>query len=123
MNITLVGVLIAHNSTDDLASLSSLFTAYLNGQSSPVQAIGKSARQADGSNISWLSAGIQALTLNVPFVNPNGALGPIKSIDIGNMDLAFATETPWAPVANTKTVQAFMRELVLSFKFIIEGSG
>ncbi|KAL5507074.1 hypothetical protein ACEPAH_6530 [Sanghuangporus vaninii] len=111
VDITLNGVLIRQNSTDDLASLSSLFTAYLNGESSPVITVGRSAAQSNGTVISWLSDGIKALRLNVPFKNPDqdGPLGPIKSITIGDMALAFSEETPWSPVANTRTVQAFMQ--------------
>ncbi|EJD03283.1 uncharacterized protein FOMMEDRAFT_168292 [Fomitiporia mediterranea MF3/22] len=110
-DITLNGVLVKQNTSDALASLSSLFTAYLNGDSSPVIAIGRSAAQPDGTIISWLSDGIKALRLNVPFKNPdsNGPLGPIKSITIGDMALAFNQDTPWAPVANTETVSAFMQ--------------
>ncbi|KAH8119480.1 hypothetical protein DFH11DRAFT_1722990 [Phellopilus nigrolimitatus] len=110
-DITLKGKLIKHNASDELAAISSLFTAYLNGESSPVVAVGQSAQQSDGSTISWLSQGVEALRLNVPFKNPasDGALGPIKSITIGDMALAFSEDSPWAPVTNTKTVQAFMQ--------------
>ena len=105
-------MLVRQNNSDDLASLSSLFTAYLNGESSPVIAVGRSASQADGTVISWLSQGIRALRLTVPFKNPDqdGPIGPIKSITIGDMALAFSENNPWAPIANTRTVQAFMRK-------------
>ena len=105
-------MLIPHNSTSELAMVSTLFTAYLNGETSPVVAVGQSAKQSSGSIISWLSEGVQALNLNVPFKNPdsNGPLGPIKSITIGDMALAFNETDPWSPMANTKTVQARMRE-------------
>jgi hypothetical protein len=115
VNITLDGRLVPHNdSTDDLASMSSLFTAYLNGDSSPVVASGQSALlPPDNKTISWLSKGISSLNLNVPFKNPDadGALGPIKSITIGDMALAFNESEPWAPIANSRSVQAFMRTL------------
>lgn len=105
-------MLVPHNSSTELATVSTLFTSYLNGETSPVVAVGQSAKQSDGSLVSWLTAGVQALQLNVPFKNPdsNGPLGPIKSISIGDMSLAFSESNPWAPVANTKTVQARMRE-------------
>ena len=104
--------MIRHTDSDELAKISQLFTAYLNGESSPVVAIGRSSVQSDGSTISWLSEGLQALKLNVPFRNPDssGPLGPIKSITIGDMALAFNESDPWAPIANTKSVQAFMRK-------------
>jgi hypothetical protein len=113
VNITLEGVLVPHNdSMDELASLSKLFTAYLNGDSSPVIASGRSVLlPPDNRSISWLSEGVTSLALNVPFKNPSidGPLGPIKSISIGNMALQFNESNPWAPLATTRTVQAFMR--------------
>ena len=92
--------------------MSQLFTSYLNGDTSPVIATGQSALlPPDNTTISWLSKGIKALSLNVPFKNPDsdGPLGPIKSITIGSMDLAFNESDPWAPIANSDSVQAFMR--------------
>lgn len=106
-------MLIPHNSSaSELATVSTLFTSYLNGETSPVVAQGQSAKQSDGNEISWLSAGVQALNLNVPFKNPevDGPLGPIKAISIGDMRLVFNETDPWTPVANTRTVQARMRE-------------
>lgn len=116
MDITLQGRLIPQNTSSALAELSTLFTAYLNGETSPVIAVGQSALQSDGSTISWLTEGIQALRLNVPLKNPdsNGAINPIKAISIGNIGLAFSEETPWAPIANSDTVQA---KLQLPFGF------
>ncbi|KAI5120964.1 hypothetical protein M0805_006636 [Coniferiporia weirii] len=110
-DITLDGRLIPQNSSGDLASLSTLFTSYLNGESSPVVAVGQSALQSDNSSISWLSAGVQALNLNIPFKNPDsdGPIGPIKSITIEDMSLAFSEDSPWAPLANSQTVQARMQ--------------
>ncbi|KAI0072486.1 hypothetical protein K474DRAFT_1678619 [Panus rudis PR-1116 ss-1] len=113
VNITLDGVLVPHNdSTDALASLSSLFTAYLNGDSSPVIATGRSTLlPPHNTSIPWLSKGIQALRLKVPFKNPDedGPLGPIKSITIGDMALAFNESDPWNPIANSRSVQAYMK--------------
>lgn len=109
-NVTLKGRLVPHNDTTELASVSSLFTNYLNGESSAVVAKGVSALQPSGDEISWLSAGISALSLNVPFINPsNGPIGPIKAITIEDMDLTFSEENPWAPVANTHHVFAQMQ--------------
>ncbi|OBZ73242.1 hypothetical protein A0H81_06855 [Grifola frondosa] len=107
--IALVGRLVPHNdSQSDLAVVSQLFTQYLNGETSPVVATGQSTLQNDNSSISWLSAGLQALQLAVPFKAP-GAISPIKSITIGDMALAFSQEQPWSPMANSRTVQASMQ--------------
>ncbi len=118
VEITLQGRLIPQNSSSDLAAVSTLFTSYLNGDTSPVVAVGQSSLQPDGTAISWLSEGIQALRLNVPLKNPDsdGAINPIKGISIGNMDLAFSEESPWAPIANSETVQA---RLQLPFGFSV----
>lgn len=113
VNITLDGVLVPHNdSSDELASLSKLFTAYLNGDTSPVVATGRSVLlPPNNQSISWLTEGVTALSLNVPFKNPtvDGPLGPIKSITIGDMALEFNASDPWAPLTTTRSVQAFMR--------------
>jgi hypothetical protein len=89
--------------------MSELFTNYLNGDTSPVLATGLSTLQDDGTEISWLSQGLQSLKLNVPFKSfiP---INPIKSINIGDLDLAFTPETAWSPVANSDSVQAALRK-------------
>lgn len=94
---------------NNLTVVSELFTNYLNGDSSDVIATGKSTLQTDGTAISWLSQGLEALQLHVPFVSLSGAISPIKSIDIGDLALEFAEETPWAPSAQSQTVQASLR--------------
>lgn len=88
--------------------VSELFTNYLNGISSPVIATGKSTLQTDGSTISWLSAGLQALSLNVPF-KAEEAINPIRTITIGDLGLGFNDQSPWTPSAESNTVQASLR--------------
>ncbi|KAI9066059.1 hypothetical protein FKP32DRAFT_1566723 [Trametes sanguinea] len=117
-NITLTGRLVPQNGTAALASVSELFTQYLNGETSDVVARGVSSVQdGDGRAVAWLSAGLQALQLHVPFRAAQGAIAPIKSITIGDMALAFSERTPWGPVANSRTVQA---ALELPFGFGVE---
>ncbi|KAF5389363.1 hypothetical protein D9757_004389 [Collybiopsis confluens] len=113
-DITLSGVLVPQSGASNLAVVSELFTNYLNGDNSTVVATGKSTLQSDGTAIPWLSEGLQALHLNVPFVLQSGAIAPIKSIDIGNLALAFSQATPWAPSAQSRAVQA---SLELPFGF------
>ncbi|KAJ3850500.1 hypothetical protein EV368DRAFT_84496 [Lentinula lateritia] len=115
-DITLSGTLVPQNGDNNLAVVSELFTNYLNGNSSDVIATGKSTLQTDGTAISWLSQGLEALQLHVPFVSLSGAISPIKSIDIGELALEFAEETPWAPSAQSQTVQA---SLQLPFGFSV----
>lgn len=105
--IHLVGRLLPY--ADDpaaLAQLGTLFSAYLNGETIPVQARGLSIDLPGDENISWLTAGIQALTLNVPLRSPQGRIAPIKSITIEELSLEFDPSTPYAPMANSSEVSA-----------------
>jgi len=108
-NITLSGVLVPQTTTANLAAVSQLFTNYINFESSPVIAVGKSTMQPDGSQISWLSQGLQSLQLTVPF-KPNAPINPIRSIQIGSMALAFTPETAWSPRTDSNSVHATMRQ-------------
>ncbi|KAJ3518119.1 hypothetical protein NLJ89_g70 [Agrocybe chaxingu] len=85
-----------------------LFTRYLNGESSPVIAKGRSTLQSDGSSISWLSQGLQDLELNVPF-KAFAAIDPIRSVTIGEMELQFSQDQPWSPAAESNSVQAALQ--------------
>ncbi|GAA5937070.1 uncharacterized protein JCM15063_000146 [Sporobolomyces koalae] len=105
--IHLVGRLLPYeNDPAALAQLSTLFSAYLNGETIPVQARGLSINLPGNENIAWLTAGIQALTLNVPLRSPTGRIAPIKSITIEELSLQFDPATPYAPTANSSDVSA-----------------
>lgn len=69
-------------------------------------ATGKSTLQSDGKAIAWLSSGLSALSLHVPFASLSGSLNPIQSISIGDLALAFAEATPWAPSAESHSIRA-----------------
>ncbi|KAJ7209536.1 hypothetical protein GGX14DRAFT_451849 [Mycena pura] len=114
-NITLRGALRSHTDPSELAKVSQLFTNYLNGELSNVTATGVSTKQTDNSTVSWLSIGLQALELQVPFKSPE-PINPIRSITIGNFDLAFSEDNPWNPSASSNTVTA---SLELPFGFSI----
>jgi hypothetical protein len=88
-----------------LVQVSQLFTNYLNGVVSPVIATGVSTLQNDGSTVSWLSSGLQALNLSVPLVSPT-PIDPIRAITIGDFALVFSEDTPWAPSAASNSVKA-----------------
>lgn len=87
--------------------VSQLFTNFLNHQSSLVLATGKSTVQSDGTAISWLSQGIESLTLTVPFQSA-APINPIRSIDIGSLALTFTPETAWNPRTDSNSVYASM---------------
>ncbi|KAF8557967.1 hypothetical protein OG21DRAFT_1504634 [Imleria badia] len=112
-NITLTGVLVPQTTASNLAVVSQLFTNFLNHQSSPVLATGKSTTQSDGTEISWLSQGLESLTLTVPFQSA-APINPIRSIDIGSLALTFTPETAWNPRTDSNSVYASM---VLPFGF------
>ncbi|PPQ99716.1 hypothetical protein CVT24_009699 [Panaeolus cyanescens] len=115
-DITLSGTLQPHTDPSELAIVSELFTNYLNGEASPVIAKGVSTLQPDGTAISWLSQGLQDLSLNVPFQAP-GSIAPIKTITIAELALQFDAQQPWAPQAESNSVQA---SLELPFGFGLE---
>ncbi|KAI0643298.1 hypothetical protein C8Q79DRAFT_1012595 [Trametes meyenii] len=116
-NITLSGHLVPQTEPSELANVSQLFTQYLNGEQSDVIARGQSSIQTDGTVVSWLSAGLNALELHVPFKSPQ-PISPIKGITIGDLALAFSENAPWDPVANSRTVQAAL-ELPFGFNVAI----
>ncbi|KAG1742190.1 hypothetical protein EDB19DRAFT_1702736 [Suillus lakei] len=107
-NITLSGVLVPQTTPANLAAVSQLFTNYINFESSPVIAAGKSTLQPDGSQISWLSQGLESLQLTVPFKSTT-PINPIRSIQIGSMALGFTPETAWTPQADSNSVHATMQ--------------
>ena len=57
---------------------------------------------------------LDALALQVPLVAPQGAIAPIKAIEIGELGLAFSVGAPWAPVARSRAVTAAL-ELPFGF--------
>ncbi|KAL1735691.1 hypothetical protein EV714DRAFT_280260 [Schizophyllum commune] len=113
--VALKGFLKHQEGDENLSKLSQLFTNYINADMSTVKATGLSTRQPDGTQISWLSKGLQALTLSVPFV-PEEAINPIKGVSIGAFALQFFTGSPgsWTPTANSDSVTA---DLELPFGF------
>ncbi|KAG8833980.1 hypothetical protein FRC17_009762 [Serendipita sp. 399] len=115
-DVTLTGRMIPQSSGSDLVKIGKLFTAYLNGEGSPVHARGVSTMQSDGSRISWLSDGITALTLEVPLKAPN-TINAIKSITIGYLNLTFTPESAWSPQSSTDELQA---KMTLPFGFPME---
>lgn len=69
--------------------------------------------------MSWLSSGLTALELTVPFVSPDGvAIAPIKTIDIGSFDLKFQEPTMWSPGIASDSVLASL-ELPFGFDLSI----
>ncbi|KAL1743139.1 hypothetical protein HDZ31DRAFT_83635 [Schizophyllum fasciatum] len=118
--VALKGYLKRQEGDENLATLGRLFTNYINADMSYLKATGLSTRQSDGTEISWLSKGLQALTLTVPFV-PKEAINPIKGVSIGDFALQFFTGSPgsWTPTANSDSVTADL-ELPFGFSLSID---
>ncbi|PVF99379.1 hypothetical protein CPB86DRAFT_293734 [Serendipita vermifera] len=112
-DVTLTGTMAPHTSASDLDKIGKLFTAYLNGDASPVTAEGVSTTQTSGQHISWLSDGITALTLQVPLKSPN-PINAIQGIQIGYLNLTFTENTVWSPMTSTDDLHA---QLALPFGF------
>ena len=53
INVILSGTLMSQSGSADLATLSRLFTQYLNGETSAVRTRGASSTQPDGAAVSW----------------------------------------------------------------------
>ncbi|KAF8629168.1 hypothetical protein AX17_005753 [Amanita inopinata Kibby_2008] len=107
-SLSLSGFLVRHDDPTQMAIISELFTNYLNGDTSPVLAIGQSTLQDDGTVISWLSSGLQALKLSVPF-KAFTPIDPIKTITIGDLGLVFSAQNPWSPSAESNSVHATLK--------------
>ncbi|KAF9051008.1 hypothetical protein BDZ89DRAFT_1056905 [Hymenopellis radicata] len=116
-DIGLKGFLKPQEADADIKAVSDLFTNYLNGDKSDVIARGQSTLQDDGTAISWLSQGLRALELHVPFVSLQGAISPIKTITIGDLALLFTEPEAWSPTANSNNVHATME---LPFGFSVD---
>jgi Protein of unknown function (DUF3712) len=102
--ISLTGRLIPRNgSQTELATLGEFYTNFINGKESPVIAAGVSTNQPDGQVNSWLSRGLQSLSLKVPLKLPS-ALNPIQVSSIGYFNFTFSEDAPYKPFATRKDI-------------------
>ncbi|GAA95808.1 hypothetical protein E5Q_02465, partial [Mixia osmundae IAM 14324] len=104
----LTGRLLSYAGNDTaLAQLGVLFTNYVNGDATPVVAVGRSVTLPNGEVIGWLAQGIRALQLQVPLKSPTGPLNPIKSIQIQVFSLLFGDPTmSYQPTASSNNLKA-----------------
>ncbi|KIJ47323.1 hypothetical protein M422DRAFT_164299, partial [Sphaerobolus stellatus SS14] len=108
-NITLNGRLIQQTGSENLATIGELFSNYLNSEpGTMVVAKGVSTHQQDGGDISWLSQGLQSLSLNVPFI-PAVPVNPIQAIEIGFLNLSFTPQSAYAPLTSSDSVLAALK--------------
>lgn len=115
--VIISGQLIPHlDNTTELDLIGQLFTGYINGEAVPVEARGVSTQQANGDVISWLAAGITALTVQVPLQSPE-PIDPIKGITIDYLSLIYSTETPYNPIAFSDSL---VGNITLPFGFSLD---
>lgn len=102
--VTLAGRVLpyADNATA-LGILGELFTNYINSVPSDVVAVGRSAVQENGNEISWLSAGLKQLNAHVNFVPPE-PIDPIKGITIETIDLEYSQDLPFNPTISSQNL-------------------
>ncbi|KAF9918401.1 hypothetical protein BX616_008961 [Lobosporangium transversale] len=103
--LNLTGVMIPQTTPEGLATVSSLFSAYIAGQTSLTSAKGVSVLPDGVNEVSWLSVGLKSMTLKVPLSTP-APLNIIKSISLGPMGMNWTNTDAYAPLANSPGVVA-----------------
>ncbi|KAF9998936.1 hypothetical protein BGZ80_009159 [Entomortierella chlamydospora] len=103
--LNLTGLMVPQTTPEGLATVSSLFSAYIGGLSSETTARGVSVLPDGVNEVSWLSTGLKSMTLKVPLQAP-GALNIIKSISLGPMGMNWTNTDAYAPLANSPGVVA-----------------
>lgn len=117
-SVSLAGTLVPHTDDPDaLAVLGNVFSAYISDETTMVSAKGVYTRQPNGDEIGWLTQGVQSLMLTVPLKAPQ-PIDPIKTIDIGYLNLSFTEATEWGPMTNSNNVTAELGEFVLFVFFV-----
>ncbi|KAI9242728.1 hypothetical protein MVEG_09075 [Podila verticillata NRRL 6337] len=103
--LNLTGIMIPQTTPQDLAAVSSIFSAYIAGQSSETTARGVSVLPDGVNEVSWLSVGLKSMVLKVPLQSPE-PLNIIKSIALGPMGMNWTNSDAYAPLANSPGVVA-----------------
>ncbi|KAF9285775.1 hypothetical protein BGZ68_003559 [Mortierella alpina] len=103
--LALEGVLIRHTNQTDLDKVSILMSNYLAGNASMTLGKGVFVKPDGVNTVSWLSAGILGLTLNVP-LKPPTALNIISDINIKDMGMVFDPAKPYQPMTSSSLLTA-----------------
>ncbi|KAF9956522.1 hypothetical protein BGZ65_002641, partial [Modicella reniformis] len=103
--LNLTGLMIPQTTSEGLATVSALFSAYIAGQTSETSAKGVSVLPDGVNEVSWLSIGLKSMTLKVPLQAP-APLNIIKSITLGPMGMNWTNTDAYAPLANSPGVVA-----------------
>ncbi|KAF9098545.1 hypothetical protein BGX27_000783 [Mortierella sp. AM989] len=103
--LNLTGIMIPQTTPEGLATVSSLFSAFIGGLTSDTTAKGVSVLPDGVNEVSWLSYGLKSMTLRVPLKSPT-QLNIIKSIELGAMGMNWTNADSYAPLANSPGVIA-----------------
>ncbi|KAG0205912.1 hypothetical protein BGX28_002554 [Mortierella sp. GBA30] len=103
--LTLEGILFRQTNQTDLDRLSVMMSNYLAGKVTMTTAKGVSVKPDGVNEISWLSNGLLALTLNVPLKSPI-PLNVIRDINIKDMGMVFNPNSPYIPTTSSSQVTA-----------------
>ncbi|KAG0051481.1 hypothetical protein BGZ83_003725 [Gryganskiella cystojenkinii] len=103
--LNLTGTMIPQTTPEGLATVSSLFSAYIGGGVSVTTARGVSVLPDGVNEVAWLSAGLKSMVLKVALQAP-GPLNIIKSISLGPMGMNWTNTDAYAPLANSPGVVA-----------------
>ncbi|KAG9069218.1 hypothetical protein KI688_010115 [Linnemannia hyalina] len=103
--LNLTGTMVPQTTPEGLATVSSLFSAYIAGTSSETTARGVSVLPDGINEVGWLSAGLKSMVLKVALQAP-APLNVIKSIALGPMGMNWTNTDAYAPLANSPGVVA-----------------
>ncbi|KAG0088387.1 hypothetical protein BGZ92_006241 [Podila epicladia] len=103
--LNLTGIMEPQSTPEGLAKVSELFSAYIAGKASQTTAKGVAVLPDGNNRVNWLSAGLEAMVLNVKLQSPV-PLNIIKSIALGPMGMNFTGTSDYAPIATSPQVVA-----------------
>ncbi|KAG0081310.1 hypothetical protein BGZ90_009193, partial [Linnemannia elongata] len=103
--LNLTGTMIPQTTPEGLATVSSLFSAYIAGATSETTARGVSVLPDGVNEVGWLSVGLKSMVLKVALKAP-APLNIIKSIALGPMGMNWTNTDAYAPLANSPGVVA-----------------
>ncbi|GJJ74828.1 hypothetical protein EMPS_07186 [Entomortierella parvispora] len=103
--LNLTGIMEPQTTPEGLEKVSSLFSAYIAGIACDTTAKGVSVLPNGLDRVSWLSAGLEAMVLNVKLQSPI-PLNIIRSTELGPMGMNWTNTDAYAPLATSPQVIA-----------------
>jgi len=103
--LNLTGIMEPQTTPEGLAKVSNLFSAFIAGNASDTTAKGVAVLPNGVDRVSWLSAGLEAMVLNVKLQSPV-PLNIIRSIELGPMGMNWTNTDAYAPLATSPQVIA-----------------